>query len=359
VTYVSGGFDTVALDLGDADVLQLPPVRTADASFRTLVGEDGRTIDDDWRAQRKTALLDAFDAVDPDIVLIELFPFGRWPFRFELLPLLEAAHRRYDRPYVACSLRDILVPKTDPKRRAAIVEIVRRYFDAVLVHGDPSFVRLEETFAPAREIAELIQYTGYIASDQNRSAPPPVPGNEVIVSAGGGATGGQLLRTALAARPLSCMADRPWRILVGPNLPADDRATLVEAPGVTIETLRPDFRRLLSGCALSISQAGYNTVMDLLTCGPRSIVVPFSAHGQSEQAKRADLLAMRGCLHVLPETALTAETLAAKIDEAMAATPPARPKLDLGGAERSARFLANPARPRVEEGAPHGNQMSL
>jgi predicted glycosyltransferase len=353
VTYVSGGFDAIEPDLAGADVVRLPPVRAGDLGFKSLVGADGAPIDDAWRAQRRAALFDAFHAAAPDVVLIEMFPFGRWPFRFELLPLLEAAQGR---ARVVCSLRDILVAKSEPSRLAAIVDTVERYFDLVLVHGDPDFIALDETFAPARKIAHKLRYTGYVAPDAP-DAPAPLSradNAEVIVSAGGGGTGGALMRAALDARPLSALADKPWRLLVGPNLPDADRASLAPQPGVTIEPVRPDFRDLLASARLSISQAGYNTVMDLLTCGTRALYVPFSSHGQTEQALRAHRLADNGWAEVVAEETLTAATLAAAIGRALNLPPPAATAVDRDGAARSAALLAGlvPAATR-RAAAPH------
>ena len=160
VVLASGGFDALVEDLAGASVRRLPPVRTKDATFSTLLGENDAPINDAWRARRRDALLRAYRETQPDVLLIETFPFGRWPFRFELLPLLEEARGR---ARVLCSLRDVLVPKTKPARLDAIVEIVERYFDGVLVHGDPDFVRLDATFAPAPRIAGKLFYTGYVA----------------------------------------------------------------------------------------------------------------------------------------------------------------------------------------------------
>jgi len=337
VTYVSGGFDTIETDLAGADVLRLPPVRAGDLGFKSLVGADGIPIDDGWRARRRTALLDAFHAADPDVVLIEMFPFGRWPFRFELLPLLEAARGR---ARVVCSLRDILVAKSEPSRLDAIVDTVERHFDLVLVHGDPDFIALDETFAPARRIAHKLRYTGYVAPD----TPAPAERMDtaaVIVSAGGGGTGGALMRAALDARPLSTLAETPWRVLVGPNLPEGDRASLAPQRDVTIEPVRADFHDLLAGARLSISQAGYNTVMDLLTCGTRALLVPFSSHGQTEQALRARRLADRGWAEVVAEEALTPAALAAAIGRALTLPPPPGTAVDRDGAARSAALLAD------------------
>lgn len=335
VTYVAGGFDAIETDLAGAGLLRLPPVRAADASFTSLVGADGAPIDDAWRARRRTALLDAFHAADPDLVLIEMFPFGRWQFRFELLPLLQAARGRAQ---VVCSVRDILVAKSEPSRLAAIVDTVERHFATVLVHGDPDFIPLDETFAPARQIAHKLRYTGYVAPE-----PPACAMDEsaaaVIVSAGGGGTGGALMRAALAARPLSPLAAATWRFLTGPSLSDRERTALAPQPGVVIEPARPDFRALLAAAALSVSQAGYNTVMDILVTGVRAVLVPFAAEGETEQALRARLLAERGRVRVVDEATLTPETLAAAIDEALSRPAPALEGLALHGAGETARIL--------------------
>jgi predicted glycosyltransferase len=336
VTYVSGGFDAIDIDLGGARVVRLPPVRAGDAGFKTLVGADGAPIDDAWRERRRAALLATFDDADPDLVLIEMFPFGRWPFRFELLPLLDAAHGR---ARIVCSLRDVLVAKSEPSRIAAVAAIVERYFDAILVHGDPSFIRLDETYPAAAGLAGKIRYTGYVAPE-----PEPSGGGrgmaEVIVSAGGGGTGGALMRAALAARPLSSLAASPWRLLAGPNLPAPDREALAAGPGVAIEPVRPDFRALLAASAASISQAGYNTVMDILVTRARSVLVPFSAHGQTEQAFRARRLAARGWAQVVDEETLTPQRLAQALDRAVAGGRPGPANIDLRGAAQSTGLLA-------------------
>src|SRR5262249_60562744 len=103
--FVSGGEPVQNLELGGADVIQLPPARAGDSSFSSIVDAAGRPIDDAWRDRRRGALLAAFDRVAPQAVLIELYPFGRRPFRFELPPLLDAAASPQPRPASLCSVR--------------------------------------------------------------------------------------------------------------------------------------------------------------------------------------------------------------------------------------------------------------
>nr|WP_246337499.1 glycosyltransferase [Azospirillum oleiclasticum] len=110
--------------------------------------------------------------------------------------------------------------------------------------------------------------------------------------------------------------------------------------GVIVERARPDFPALLARCRLSISQAGYNTVLDLLQAGCRAVVVPFAAGSETEQATRARLLEARGRLTVVEEAGLTPESLAAGVARTLAAPPPAPIRLELDGAARTARLLA-------------------
>ena len=332
--FVSGGMPAGELDIGGASLVQLPPAISADVHFSRILDEHGRAIDDAWRERRKRRLLEAFEEARPDLVLIEMFPFGRRQFAFELLPLLQTARAR-SLP-IAVSLRDILVAKNRPERIAETVALVQNHVDRVLVHGDPRLVRLDATFPAAGEIADRLVYTGYVAE----AVPPAAAeGEEVLVSAGGGAVGGPLLRAALAARPATRLASAPWRLITGPNLPAAEFADLrAAAPaGVVIERFRPDFPALLARSRLSLSQAGYNTVMDILATGARALVLPFAEGAESEQSLRARLLAERGLLGIAEAEPVR---LAAAIDAALARPRPRPGAVDLDGAAETARQIA-------------------
>jgi predicted glycosyltransferase len=343
---ITGGAALEEVSIEGPKVVQLPPVRALDAGF-ALVDENGCPVSDDWKAKRRTALLDVFSQARPRLILIELFPFGRRQMRFELLPLLEAAHAARPRPFVATSLRDILNRQSKPEKAAWMIETFGRFFDLALVHGDRSFIGLEESFPDAEQISDRLLYTGYIVRPREGRADqvqPPSEVAEVLVSAGGGAVGGHLLETALAARDLTNLRARPWRFVAGPNLPevAFQRLRQAAPRNVTVERSRSDFPRLLAECHLSVSQAGYNTVMEVLSFRKPAVLVPFSGDGESEQTLRARLLAKAGCCEVVDEKDLSPEKLAEAIDRAAGGKagggiPP--PNIDLDGARNTATIL--------------------
>lgn len=351
VTYVSGGHVIPNLDLGGADLVQLPPVRAVDLYFKKLVDDDDRPIDDAWRARRRDALLEAWRGIQPHVILLELYPFGRRQMRFELLPLLDAALANPQRPIIASSVRDILVAPPKPERLQEMLERIEQYFDHVIVHGDPDLIPFETTFPHAPQIADKLHYTGYVVDRTGRRGGVGSPGwDEVLVSAGGGAVGDALLRAAMRARAESALADRRWRVLVGVKVPEEEFQALVALAaevsggadgGIVVERARGDFPTLLMNCALSISQGGYNTLMECMHAGCRSIVVPYAGGLETEQTLRAELLAARGVITVIPEADLSPATITAAIDRALAAKPAATAGVRTNGAAEGARLITD------------------
>jgi predicted glycosyltransferase len=345
VTLVSGGESLPGGTAPTAEIVQLPPIRMRGTNFRDLVDAADRPIDDALRAARRRMLVDAFARASPDAVVFEAFPFGRRAFRFEIEPLIAAARSRHPAALVVCSLRDIVVAPEELRRRQEIIARVRADFDAVLVHGDPSFIPLEASFPEASQIADRLIYTGYVGAE---TAPlgddretDGVDRGEVLVSAGGGAVGGALLATALEARRQGCLADRRWRLLAGPNLPPTEFAALAkELPErVVLERYRLDFTDLLHRCCVSVSQAGYNTILDILAARAAAVVVPFAAGRETEQRLRAERFAARGVIQMVEEGDLSAPRLAAAIGRAIAIRP-AGLLVDTGGARRTGQLLA-------------------
>lgn len=346
VHIASGGLPLRALAPEGATIHQLPALQAGPASFSDLRNEAMEPIDDNWRNERRDRMLALFEKIAPDVLLIETFPFGRRALSFELMSLLEAAHSRTPRPAILSSIRDILQTNRKPVRSAETIARVREFFDAVLVHGDPAFMPLEETFPEADQIADLMHYTGFVTGPcEAFETHDDTPSGEVVISMGGGAIGPALLDAALAARPKTAFHQTPWRLITGPHLREGDLQRLCDAApeAVTIERFRHDFRCLLSVCRLSISYAGYNTVMDLLRAQIPGVLVTYGGEkgGETEQAMRAKRLQDRGLISSLSDADLSPERLCQAIEEAAALPPQDRFEFDMEGAAKSADILSD------------------
>ncbi len=347
VTYVSGGMPIPGLDPGVCDRVQLAPVRAADQRYQKLLDASGRAVTESWKATRREHLLQVLEDSRADAVLVETYPFGRKLMRFELEPFVQSVAAWQPRKLLLCSVRDILEPGSGMRRYKPMADQVERYFDRVLVHSDPALFNFADTFPLYERIRDKVLYTGYISetgagreSRSARAADPRYTG-AVIVSAGGGATGGDLLRTALEARPLSQLHDRHWLLLAGPHLPRSAYDALRAGAGENVEVQRnqSNFRAILAACRVSVSQAGYNTMLDLLSTGTRTVLVPFARFNEREQIVRARHLAALGLATVVDARDLNARSLAAAIDAAAAQASVPSFSLDVAGAQYSARLI--------------------
>jgi predicted glycosyltransferase len=337
VTLVLGGFEIPGLEVAGVTTHQLTPIRAGDDGYTTLVTRGDALVGEDLMHARRDTLLDLLERTQPDAILLEGFPLARRKMRFELIPMLERAHEMTPRPVVFTSARDILERPRKPERVVEAIETFERFCDCLLVHGDRQAGEVSESFPEVAKLADRTIYTGLVGPTKTQSA-AATERYDIIASAGGGAVGLPLLSAAIEAKSRSAAADLKWLVLTGPNLKQTDfdlLSDLGDRHGVTVSRFHPDLRSLMAGARVSIQQAGYNTVADLLVTRCAGVLVPYAAGVETEQTVRADALEARGRVVVVREAELSQDTLAAGIDQALQMDVPEW-RIDLNGAEASA-----------------------
>lgn len=339
VTILSGGMPVDGLETGGAKLVQVPPLRSEGVNFSTLLDTGGDLASDAYRQNRIDIIRQTIAAERPDILMTELYPFGRRGLADEFLAAIEAA-RALPRPAaVVSSIRDILAPPSKPKRVTQTEAILADHYDAVLVHSDPAIVPLSASWPVSDSLAALLRYTGFVAAAPQSpdTAEKTGPGTgEIIVSAGGGNVGLRLFECASAAARL--LPNRHFRLVVGS---ADMRTALATtAPeNVTVDPLRPDFRTLLSHAACSLSMCGYNTAMDILQTGVPALLVPFDEGNEVEQTLRAQSLSRRPAVSMLRTHELEPAQLAAELGKLCAQPRRNSDDTRFDGARRSVEIL--------------------
>lgn len=311
---------------------QLAPVRALDETFLGLADQNGRVIGEPFKARRRDDLLQQLKTFGADVLVVELFPLGRRQMRFELLPLLQAA--RGTCRTVACSVRDIVNRR--PHREAESIDWLNSYFDLLLVHGDERLTPITDSVAGIGAFKGKIVHTGYLTEDWKG---PASRGSEVMVTAGGGAAGEHLFLAAAAASRQTGDA-LTWRIRHGLNASPKLVQTLhdLAAPTSHVEPVADDFREQLSRCAVSVSQFGYNTAMDLIATHTPAIVVPFSGGGETEQRRRAEALGDH-VFRVIPEEKLDGRLLASAVTACANESGVPAIHVDMDGLHRSTSLL--------------------
>jgi predicted glycosyltransferase len=329
--------------------VRLPGIMTDREYNNLFTTEPGITLQQAQK-QRKNRLLALLAEASPDIFVVELYPFGRNAFRVELDPVLERIRQKnLSHCRVVCSLRDILVEKKDPiAYEKRVIGKLNRYFDALLVHSDPSVLKLDETFSRTKDINIPIQYTGYVAQKPPRGARLKIrrqlgiKQNEILIvaSAGGGKAGATLMQSVIAAfLRLNTFEVSRLYAFTGPYLSQEEFDTIRRQSGnrVYISRFSTDFLSYLAAADLSVSMAGYNTSMNILATNVPALVWPFS-HDR-EQGLRAERLARLGALTILKNEDLKPSRLSAIMARQLSQSSHDFRKIDLEGATNTARWL--------------------
>ncbi|MEZ0225541.1 MAG: glycosyltransferase family protein [Alphaproteobacteria bacterium] len=336
VTVASGSFVDPKRFFAGAKLREIPPIviKGRDVFF-TLNADGSRTIMPDFnqaarKDERKNAHLKNIASVKPDVLVSEFWPFNRAQVDDEMGAMLEKTKASGDHVLKIASVRDVLDPPSEKgpeaeakvrEREAFAVKTINENFDAVLVHGDPNFIPLSETFSAADKLKVPVIYTGYVVDNMpKRTVKADDPNAPVLVSCGAGADCHELIFSFLTAwqkllerrdaDPAAAkLVNRPVHIITGPRFEPNtfqevkDWAKIVEQESgfpVKVENYREDFTSLLANAAFSVSFAGYNTTLETLATGVPHVMVPNYAyyHGHmkmnTEQIYRLQRLQEKG-----------------------------------------------------------------
>jgi predicted glycosyltransferase len=321
-----------------------------DPDFIRLESDSDIGTIEEIKAARKHALYDLFLRECPDLFMVELFPFGRKAFGFELIPVFDAIRQKRLCPSrVVCSLRDVLVEKKDIRTyESKVIAALNQWFDALLIHSDPIVVKLDETFSRMAEIRIPVVYTGFVTPRPRKGDRTAIrhkigiddDSRLIVASAGGGKVGFALLDAVIRAfGMISLDVDVRLQLFTGPFM--ENEAVLhLQAMGtdrIAVSRFTPDFPAWLSAADLSVSMAGYNTCMNILAAGVPSLVWPFAQN--REQRLRAGRISEMGGMRILENADLEPDHLADLMSRVL--TEGIRPgdSVDLDGAVHTVDWI--------------------
>ncbi len=347
---ILGGPD-VTLPETDVTFLQLPGLKM-DSNFSKLIPCDTTQDLETIKESRTEQLYQFFESFKPDVFLVELFPFGRKAFGFELNPILNGISEAKLSPCLRlCSLRDILVEKQNKEKyETRVVNSLNSSFDGLLIHSDPVFIPLDRTFSATNSITIPGHYTGFITPKAPKQPSKDTIRQQlnlssedklIVASIGGGNVGGELLQaTAATAKHLANNSQIHFHLFTGPYSDPElqKELQLHESNHLRIHSFCDNFSVWLQAANLSISMAGYNTCMNLLEASIPALLYPFAQN--REQRMRISAFS-ESCDFTLLETDdLNPETLTQLISEKLT-HPKKANSVDLDGATKSCELISN------------------
>ena len=334
VVVVSGGPAIKDDFFRAAEFVQLDSIQSSGLDFSQIIDVYGKPVSEQVFASRRQLLTETLDTYQPKLVIVESWPFGRGVLNEELEWFIANAKQKNSSLRTVVSIRDILQVRTQKKQRKTI-DRLSRFIDYVMVHADPDIVPIQASFDCADEISIPVVYTGYIAP---ASIPRAIQTKDIIVSAGGGLAGSMLYQLALKAAKMDTSGQK-WRFMGGSNVQVHAQLWVDIPHYISIEANRTDYRELLSRSSLLITQCGYNSMMDVLTTGIPSIMIPFEGVAETEQLQRAKIFCERQACHLCRETEPPSELLK-MVEFVLQNDEDYILGIDLSGARNSAQFIS-------------------
>lgn len=347
ILYVTGAARPHCFGLPrSCDVVKLP-ILTKDGFGRYVPSNLGVSVDLAL-SLRRGLVFEAVRRFDPHAVLIDHAPYGAaGELRDTLLWL--RTHRPQTR--VVLGMRDVLDAPSRVAREfgdESLSEIVRQWFDDVLVYGDRRVFDVAKEYDLAPDVAARLHYTGYVCTPVAPAQASTRRRPCVLVMAGGGADGVLLHETVAAALagPLAD-ADLDVEFTFGPFLDPHEqrrlRKSLAHDARVRTDAFRKDVPQRLRNADVVISMAGANSVAEILDAQVPAILAPRGGP-RLEQKTRAERLESLGLARSIDLDERDApKRLATMVEAALEhrLVPSARMRADCGGAAAAARVLAS------------------
>jgi predicted glycosyltransferase len=252
-------------------------------------------------ALRESIIQHTADTFDPDIFIVDKEPLG---LRGEVTGTLEMLKAR-GTPLVL-GLRDVmdepaaLAPEWARKK---VVPALRDLYDQIWVYGLPEICDPIEDIALPRDVRRKVIYTGYLKRNvpkalKTKGAKPPFDEPYLLVTAGGGGDGEEMIDWVLRAYEQDRAAPYPALIVFGPFMRPESQAAFTARADrlerVRAITFDARIETLMAKAAGIVGMGGYNTFCEILSFDKPAIIVPRTKPRleQHIRASRAEELGM-------------------------------------------------------------------
>ncbi len=283
---------------------------------------------------REAILRESILQFNPDLIVVDKRAAG---VDGELLPTLHALRQNQRKTKLVLGVRDIL---DEPERTRKVLagngsfDVIDEFYDEVWIYGCKTVFDTVTEYAFPELVIRKTVYCGYLkrptVMSERLDGPP-----RILVTTGGGGDGGDVIEaylTGLSTLPRN-VALRST-VIFGPQMPQARRSEILHRFDYMSDVVFLEFEAEIANryaqSDVVVSQAGYNTVCELLSFSRRALLVPRSEPVR-EQLIRARLMAERGLFECIEPQDLTPETLISRVREALNASLITSPALDLDG----------------------------
>ncbi|MEM8974077.1 MAG: glycosyltransferase [Pseudomonadota bacterium] len=307
-------------------------------------------------ALRRSIIEHAATHFRPDIFIVDKEPRG---LRGELEPSLPILKEQGC--HIVLGLREILdepeVVQREWERHNAI-EWVENYFDSIWVYGSEDFWHPLQGVDLPETVAKRVRHVGFLGRRVPRlkkTTMRNLPAKFILVTAGGGGDGSQLMRQILAAREVDRSAKFPLVMLLGPFMSSRDRSEISHRArrlnDVSVFDFDNQIESVMSQATAIVGMGGYNTFCEIMSFDKRTLLIPRKVP-RREQLIRAQRAEHFGLVSMLdPDDASDPWKMAKALQDLPNRKRPSecRYKIDLDGLSRIGKVVGRVIRQRDRE----------
>lgn len=292
VSIISGSPVVDAYPFEDrVDYIQIPAARKLPTG--AYVSANGEHSLEQTLSERETLIRSAAERLNPDMVIVDKEPLG---LGREMLSTLRWARARG--AITVLGLRDVLdAPELlrEEWDRKHVNDYLDDLYDEMWIYGPGSFYNPLSGIDLSENMLARTRYTGFLERTLPRDDSSTGHGEGyVLVTAGGGGDGFELMAAALAAIRQGPRGDLDYLFVLGPFMTEQQRFEIsARASGldnVRIIDFDTNLEAIVTNARAVVGMCGYNTFCEVMSFDKRALFVPRIAprREQTIRAHRAE-----------------------------------------------------------------------
>ena len=337
---IAGAFDFRAR----VDFVKIPSVIKLYNGDYTSIGDH---IDlEDTLEMRRSVIDSTAEAFDPHIFIVDKEPLG---LRGEVEPTLRMLKNKGTT--LVLGLRDVMDSPELLEReweKKNVLDNMAELYDHLWVYGPKSFYQPLQKLKLPDGLEEKISYTGFlkreVPADEHHVA-HTLPDNYVLVTAGGGGDGEELMGKVLAAREHDKNLVFPLVMVLGPFMKGEIQEEIHQRAeklkNITVIDFDNELETIVNKAGAVIGMCGYNTFCEVLSFDRPALFMP-RTHPREEQLIRAERASELGWVNKFSaEETRNPDFMVNVLRELPTKPAPSNSStsIDLGGLERICDFV--------------------
>ncbi|SMO66016.1 glycosyltransferase family protein [Paracoccus laeviglucosivorans] len=297
----------------------------------------------DTLKMRRSIILETARSFAPDVLIVDKEPMGLHGEIEETLAVLKGMGTR-----LVLGLREVM---DSPELLAAewsrkkLMPRVDQYFDDIWVYGPRGFHDPLMGLEVPAPVHDRMRYVGFLKRTSYGIEPRPVDEPYILVTPGGGGDGAEMIRDVIAAYRHA--PDLPQRavIVLGPYMPAEQRAELRKLAcrhdKLEVMDFSPRMEDLMANAAAVICMSGYNTWCEVLSFDKPALILPRTEPREEQLIRARRATDLNAATMLMPEQSCDPAVMADAIRALGRQLPPSvgYPHPDLDGLENIIRIM--------------------